>query len=379
MAYIPKIVGNTELSAETLTAIGTDIGVGVTVVTDNVETLHAYGNVVLSNTSMMNAWCNALVNKILKTRFVDTAYKSRLGVTFKGVLDLGDGVEDIFVAPAGVHAANKDAAHPRDPFKADLPDVKVAWHVTNAEMTYCVRVKRVALRRAFASFSALETFAQRIVDSLYNGYEWDSQLLTKYKLAQMILARIAASNVVEVASPVTSDGTAFLAGAREYAELFKWLSDKYNDAGVPTKTNEGNLYILMPAGVEAHVDVKDLAAAFNIPYADFIGRRLPVDSFTFTTAEKARIKEIGGLVNWPFTEEQETALAGVIGVLCDIDIAQFYDTFEPELWSIENPAEAEINYWLHAAKVCGISPFANAVVFVPGADEPEDLDVQPGT
>lgn len=379
MAYIPKIVGNTELSAETLTAIGTDIGVGVTVVTDNVETLHAYGNVVLANTSMMNAWCNSLVNKILKTRFVDTAYKSRLGVTFKGVLDLGDGVEDIFVAPAGVHAANKDAAHPGNPFEADLPDVKVAWHVTNAEMTYCVRVKRVALRRAFASFSALETFAQRIVDSLYNGYEWDSQLLTKYKLAQMILARIAASNVVEVASPVTSDGTAFLAGAREYAELFKWLSDKYNDAAVPTKTNEGNLYILMPAGVEAHVDVKDLAAAFNLPYADFIGRRLPVDSFTFTTAEKARLMEIGDLNSWPFTEEQETALAGVIGVLCDIDIAQFYDTFEPELWSIENPAEAEINYWLHAAKVCGISPFANAVVFVPGADEPEDLDVQPGT
>ena len=378
MAYIPQVIGNTELSAETLNAIGTDIGVGVTVIDNNIDTLHAYGNVVTTNTSMMNKWCNALENKIIKSRFVDTMYKSRLGVTYKGVLDIGDGVEEIFVAPANVHQATQDPAHPADPFNADLPDVKVAWHVTNAEMTYCVRAKRIALRRAFASFDALNSFVQRLVDSLYNAYEWDAQLLTKYKIAQMILSRIAASKTVAVPSPVTSDGTAFLAGAREYAELFRWLSDEYNDAAVPTRTSDGNLYIMMPAGVEAHVDVKDLAAAFNLDYAQFIGRRLPVDRFTFTTAEKNRIKTIGGLTDWPFTEAQETALAGVIGVICDIDIAQFYDTFEPELWSIENPAEAEINYWLHAAKVCGISPFANAVVFVAGEDEPEELDVQPG-
>lgn len=379
MAYIPQVVGNTELNATTLTAIGADIGVGVTVVANDVETLKAYGNVVTTNTAMMNTFCNALVNKILKTRLVDTMYKSRLAVTFKGVLDIGDGVGEVFVAPAAVHAENHDLAHPVSPFTADVPDVKAQWHVTNAEMVYCVRVKKIALRRAFASFAAMDNFVQYIVDSLYNGYEWDSQLLTKYKLAQMILARIAASNVVTVASPVTSDGTAFLASAREYAELFKWLSSDYNDAAVPVRTNEADRYIIMPAGVEAHVDVKDLAAAFNLSYADFLGRRLPVDRFTFTTAEKNRIKEIAGLSEWNFTEEQETALAGVIGVLCDINIAQFYDTFEPELWSIENPAEAEINYWLHAAKVCGISPFANAVVFVAGSDEPEQLDVQPGT
>lgn len=379
MAYIPKIQGNTELSAETLTAIGTDIGVGVTVVTDNVETLHAYGNVVCSTTSMMNAFCNALVNKIVKTRFVDLAYKSRLAIMNKGILEIGDGVEEIFVAPADVEAENKNPASPSNPFAAKLPDVKTQWHVTNAEMKYSTRQKRIALRRAFTSFGAMDTFVQKIVNGLYNGYAWDSQLLIKYKLAQMILSRIAASKVIEVPSPVTSDGTAFLAGAREHAELFKWLSDEYNDAGVPTVTNEGDEIIIMPAGVESHVDVKDLAAAFNLSYADFIGRRLPVDRFTFTAAEKARLMKIGGLDSWTFTQDQETALAGVIGVLCDVNITQFYDTFEPELWSIENPAEAEICYWLHAAKVCGISPFANAVVFVAGEDEPESLDVQPST
>ena len=78
-----------------------------------------------------------------------------------------------------------------------------------------------------------------------------------------------------------------------------------------------------------------------------------------------------------FTEEQETALAGVLGVICDIDLFQFYDTFEPELWMNENGSDAELNYWLHAAKVCGISPFANAVVFVAGEDDAEGFDVEP--
>lgn len=379
MAYIPKVQGNSELSAETLTAIGADIGVGVTVVTDNVQTLHAYGNVVCAETSMMNKWFNTLVNKILKTRIISSMYKSKLAVTFKGIVEIGDGEEELFVAPAAVQRANQDPAHPRSPYDANLPDIKTAWHVTNAEMSYSVRIKKMQLRRAFASFGAMDSFVNNIVGSLYSGYEWDSQLLTKYKLAQMILARIAASNVVEVPSPVTSDGTAFLAATREYAGLFGWMSDAYNDAGVPTKTEDGNTYIMMPIGVEAHVDVKDLAAAFNLSYADFIGRRLPVDRFTFTAAEKARLMTIGGLGSWPFTDEQEAALANVLGVIFDIDLAQFYDTYEPELWDDKNAAEGELLYWLHCAKICGISPFANAVVFVAGEDEPESLDVQPGT
>lgn len=377
MAYIPQVVGNFTLSAETLTAIGEDIGVGVTVVADSLETLHAYGNVVTTNTSMCNKWCNALVNRILRTKLIDTMYKSKLAATFKGVLDIGEGVEEVLVPPADVIQENQDPAHPRSPYGAPVPDVLTAWHVTNAEMVYPAKVKRIKLRRAFTSFASLDAFVQRIVDSLYNGYEWDSQLLTKYKLAQMILARIAASKTIAVPSPVTSDGTGFLAGCREYAVLFNWMSDEYNDAEAATRTSDGNEYIIMPAKVESHVDVKDLAAAFNLEYAQFIGRRLPVDKFTFTAREKARIMKIANLDSWTFTEEQETALAGVLGVICDIDLFQFYDTFEPELWMNENGAEAELNYFLHAAKVCGISPFANAVVFVAGADDTEGFDVQP--
>lgn len=376
MPYVPQVVGNSTLEATTLNAIGADIGVGVTVVADNIYTLQAYGNVVTTNTSMMNKWYDKLINLIIEPRIYAKMYQDRLNPFNKGVLDIGDGVEEIFVAPANVHQANQDKDNPDGPFNADLPNIYTAWHVTNAEMKYSVRVKKTQLRRAFRSFSAMDAFVNNLTTSLYSGYEWDSQLLKKYKLAQMILSKIANDKDVSVASPLTSDGTAFLAGVREYAELFKWMSDSYNDAGVPGFTDEADRFVVMPAGVEANVDVKDLAAAFNLDYAQFIGRRLPVDRFTFTTAEKNRIMEIAGLDSWSFTDEQETSLGTVLGVICDVNIGQFYDTYEPELWDQKNGGEAEFDFWLHASKICGISPFANAVVFTAGADEPANLNAE---
>lgn len=369
MPYVPNVVGNAALDAATLTAIGTDVGVDV-VVTDNVQTLYAYGSAVLAETSMTNRWCNALVNKIVRSRLINTMYKNRLGVLFKGVLDVGDGVEEIFVAPANVHYQGPGgSAEPANPYAADMPDVYVKWHVTNAHMKYSVRISRKRLRAAFASFGALDAFIQYLVDSVYNAYEWDCQTLTKFKAAQVVLARINAGAVVEVADPRTSDGTAFLAAAREYAEAFRWMNDKYNDAGVPTHTVDGRLYIMMPHGVGANIDVKDLAAAFNLEYAQFIGKRLPIDSFEFTDTEKARIMEIAQLDSWVFTSDDEDSLDTALGIMFDEDLFQIYDEHEPELWENSNGAEAEVNYWLHCDRIYGISPFANAVVFVAGEDE----------
>ena len=374
MPYIPNVVGNSALDAATLTAIGADVGVGVEVVTDNVQTLYTYGNAVLAETSLTNRWLSALVNKIVRSRLVDNMYKDRLSPAFKGVLDVGDGVEEILTAPAGVKRQGPGgSAEPGNPFAADMPSVYVKWHVTNANMVYSVRVSRKRLRAAFASFGALDSFVQYLVDSLYNGYEWDCQILTKFKMAQAALARIGASKNIEVADPATGDGVEFLAGAREYAELFKWMSDQYNEAGVPVPMTGDRLYITMTAKAGAHVDVKDLAAAFNLDYAQFIGRRLPVDSFTFTAAEKARIEEITGLGagNFPISAADEALLATVIGIIYDIDLLQVYDQHEPELWTNSNGAEAEENFWLHCDRIVSLSPFANCIVFTAKAEDEE--------
>lgn len=372
MPYIPNVVGNADLSAETLTAIGSDIGLNVEVITDNVMTLYTYGNAVLAETSMMNRWCKTIVNKIVRTRLIDTMYKNRLNDAFKGVLDIGDGVEEIFTAPANVHFQGPGGSEsPANPYDADMPKVYAAWHVTNAHMKYSVRISRKRLRQAFTSFSALDGFIQYLVDTVYNGYEWDCQILTKFKLAQVALARIGAGAVETVEDPRTGDGTGLLAGVRTYAEAFKWMSDKYNDAGVPTHTADGRIYTTMPISVGAHVDVKDLAAAFNLTYADFIGKKMPIDTFEFTTAEKNRIMEIAQLDSWIFDETDVANLATVLAVIFDIDLLQIYDEHEPELWDNPNGAEAEINYWLHCDRIYSISPFANAVVFVAGGDTEE--------
>lgn len=87
--------------------------------------------------------------------------------------------------------------------------------------------------------------------------------------------------------------------------------------------------------------------------------------------------EIAGVDTWFFTEEQEEALQGVLGIICDIDLFQIYDAFEPELWENSNGADAEINYWLHADRIYGLSPFANYQVFTAGEDEDAVATVTP--
>ncbi|MBO7206955.1 MAG: hypothetical protein J6W10_05010, partial [Kiritimatiellae bacterium] len=123
--------------------------------------------------------------------------------------------------------------------------------------------------------------------------------------------------------------------------------------------------------------VKDLAAAFNLESAQFLGRRMPIDSFTFSDTEKARLMEIAGVDSWFFTEEQEAQLETVLGIVADIDLFQIYDAYEPDLWENPNGADAETNFWLHADKIVGLSPFANYQVYIAGEDEDAVATVTP--
>ena len=100
---------------------------------------------------------------------------------------------------------------------------------------------------------------------------------------------------------------------------------------------------------------------------------MPIDSFSFTAAEKARIEEITGLGtgNFPFDATDEANLETVIGLMYDIDLLQIYDQHEPELWTNSNGAEAEENFWLHCDRIVSLSPFANCVVFTAEEDDEE--------
>lgn len=374
MAYIPEFVKNSSLSAEVLTAIGEDIGVGVTVIPNDLDTLHAYGQKVLGNTVLMNQFISTLMNRIARVEYTSYAFANSLARLKKGILEFGETVEEIFVDLVRGVKENEDYANPSNPFNANMPDVKTAFHVSNLRCKYSVKIKRKDLRKAFMNFSGVDELIARLVESLYNQHNWDEYLLTKYKLAQAALANIKAQKDDNIVTDETTTeeeyAKAILKSARKYANIFPAYKTEYNEAGVHTHTPMDKLTCFMSADARATVDVEALASAFNLPYTDFIGQVITLDNFTFNEDEIGRICAITGLATeaFPITHEDMTLLEGTAVVLADDDLLQIYDTVEPIFSENYNGSDDVWNYYLHIDQVFSISPFMNRLVI--GSHDP---------
>lgn len=370
MSYIPNFVKNSDLTADTLNAIGNDIGVGVTVVQNSLDTLHTYGNTVLGNTATMNMFVSALMNRIARAEYTSRAYRSPLAVLKRGVLDFGETIEEIYVNITKGVKENEDPLNPSNPFLANMPDVRAAYHVSNVLCKYSTKIRRKELRKAFLSFSAIDDFIAKIVEALYNAHNWDEYLCTKYKLAQAAIDRIKAGAGVSIGviDDDEKEAKAYLKQARKFAKLLPAYKTAYNAAGVHTHTPTENFVCFMTAEKAANIDVEALAAAYNLSYADFIGRVITIDTFDFSDDDKARICSISGIDVSAFgLSDADIAALNAIGIIgADENLLQIYDTVEPYFSENYNGSDDEWNYYLHNDQVFSISPFSNIVVIGSG-------------
>lgn len=376
MAYIPEFVKNSDLSSTTLNAIGEDIGVGVTVVQDDLETLHNYGKVVLGSSVMQNQFLSSLVNRIARAEYTSRAFRSPLAVLKKGILEFGEAIEEIFVEIQRGVARNENLANPSNPFATKLPDVKAAFHLSNLRCKYQTTVRNVDLRKAFLNFSGVDDLIARIVETVYTEHNYDEYLMTKYVLARRALERIAADKYVDLSAYVATNDTyakAILRNARKFAKLLPIIKTEYNIAGVHTHTPLDKLVCFMTADASSIVDVDALAGAFNMEKAEFVGRIIDVDTFTFTADEIARIcaiSDIDDVENFPINSEGLTALESIPCVLADEDMLQIYDTIEPRFTEQYNASDDYWNYFLHIDQVFSTSPFMNIIVFSGSSFQP---------
>jgi hypothetical protein len=104
---------------------------------------------------------------------------------------------------------------------------------------------------------------------------------------------------------------------RQTARLLEYQSDKYTISGVTTHTDISDQYLIITAEFEAVMDLNVLAAAYNLEYADFIGRVVGVDSFV--DMDWTRLRDLftdeNGIVDPSFhewTADEITILNGVI-------------------------------------------------------------------
>ena len=153
---------------------------------------------------------------------------------------------------------------------------------------------------------------------------------------------------------------------RKVSNDFQFMSTDYNIAGVTTFTDSDKKVILINTDYDANIDTNVLASAFQLPYANYLNRRILIDGLghlDITRLNKA-------FANDPtYTEPSADDMAfldKVAGVIIDEDFVQIYDNvFEMRDMPVANTLDH--NYFLHMWQTYAVSPFANAVAVIPNS------------
>lgn len=346
-------------------------------VPDSIEVLKDIGAHVMQFEALQNAFLYSLVNRIARTIITSKAWNDPWAVFNQGYMEFGETVEEIFVNIAKPYTFDPSDAE-ETLYKREIPDVRAAFHTMNWQKYYPVTVSQDQLRQAFLSWDSINDLTARIVESLYTGMKYDEFVTKKYMLARCLVN----GELYTVTTPkVSGDGAnpkMVIAKYRQVTNDLLILSTQYNMAHVYNSTPIADQVIIMPNEAESILGVDVLASAFQLNQVDYIGGRIPVDSFELTADQEERLKLLFGDKYEAFTGEEKLALQQVNAVKVAKEWSMVFDNLQ-NVTQDYNGKGLYWNYFLHAWKTFSISPFANAVAFTSQASEITGVTVSPAT
>ena len=348
-------------------------------VADDTRSLHAIGDFVMSYDVHMNAFLDALVNRIAFTIVTSKEWNDPWARFDKGMMEYGETVEEIFVNIARPYSFNPENAE-ATLFKREIPDVRAAFHTMNWQKQYQVTVSQEQLQQAFLGWSGITDLVSRIVQSLYTSLSLDKYLTAKYMVCREALN--GGFYTVKTAA-ITGQGANPSDAIQKYRQLtndLTFLKDTYNRAHVFNSTSVEDQVILMPNEPESVLGVDVLANAFNINQVDYISQRIPVDSWEFTPSETSRLAQLfeGDPDYKPFTPQEVKELQKISAMKLDKNIFMVFTNLQ-KMTEVYNPKGLYWNYFLHCWKTFSLSPYHNAVVFTSSSTEINGVSVSPAT
>lgn len=379
MATRPKVKTLTNSAVDVLNVIRNNASVDfrnyVPIATPDADSIRTIGAIIMDYPSLQNEFLSALVNRIGLVIITSKMYSNPLSVLKKGVLEHGETIEEIFVNIAKPFTFNPEEAEDKQ-YKREIPDVRSAFHILNYKKFYKVTISDDQLRQAFLSWAGISDLIAKIVDSMYTAAEYDELEVTKYMIARQILdGRVYAVTIPEVTTPNMKSVVSTVKGV---SNKFTFMNPNYNVAGVKTHTLKNEQYIIMNANFDATMDVEVLASAFNMDKAQFMGNRLMIDGFG--TLDTARLAELfaGDSTYKEISQTELEALNKIPCILIDKDYAQIYDNMY-KMTENYNGQGLYWNYFYHTWKTFSVSPFSQAVVFVPAVPSVTSVTVTPST
>lgn len=342
----------------------------VPVAENNTASIRQIGEIIMQYQPLQNDFLKALINRIGRVLITSKMYSNPWADFKKGMLEFGETVEEVFVNLAKPHQFDPAVAE-NEVFKREIPDVRAAFHSMNYQKFYKTTISNDQLRQAFLSWDGITDLISKIIDAMYTGANYDEFITMKYLIARLALE----GNIYPANIPVVNADNAksIVSTIKGVSNELEFLSTKYNMAGVATYTNKNEQYIILNAAFDAVIDVEVLASAFNIDKAQFMGRRVLVDSFA--NLDNDRLSQLfPDFV--PFTTEQIAQLNTIPAVILDRDWFMIFDNFY-NFTEQYNGEGLYWNYWYHVWKTFSASPFANGILFTTEAPGITSVTVSP--
>ena len=374
----PFIITKSNTSQQVLNYIRNNASVNfqekVPVVTAGSEALREIGAIIMDSPNLQNEFTNALINQIAFVYMKSRSYENPWAVFKKGFIELGEVIEEVWIEMAEAKWFNPELAE-KTVFKRELPKLRSAFHVMNYQVFYKVSISRSQLKSAFLSWNGVVDLINNIIQQLYTAMNYDEFLMMKYLLGLYIIeGRLYPTPIGDLTEETIKSGVTII---KKTANDFEFMNTKYNIAGVRNYSDKSKQILIATTGFDASMDVNVLAAAFNLPYVEFIQRRILTDSFAIF--DQKRLDELlaDHVPNYhKFTEAELEALDSIPAVLMDESFFMIFDELM-EFDEIKNPEGLYWNSFLHTWKTFSVSPFANCTVLVPAAPQITGLSVTP--
>ena len=302
------------------------------------------GDLLISDVNLANEFTSALVNKVAFMFVHKKIFKNPLSILKKGTKPLANTVEEIFVNYAKGETYDPEGT---DLLSRKLPDVKSIYHTMNRQDKYKVTISMEQLAKAFRSYGDLSNFYNVIINSLYNGDNYDEFILFKDLLKKAITKNYV--KVITVDDPNTSkeNATAFVKALKTVSSGMVFPSSNYNGyltaqskdtKGITTHTEIPDQFIIIDNATNVSIDVDVLANAFNLSKQEFLARKIVVDAFPD---------------------------ASIRAMIIDKDFTQIYDDLY-QIRKFDNGEGLYTNYILQHWQTISASCLVNAVAFKVG-------------
>lgn len=379
MATKPKVVTLTNSSVDILNVIRENASQNyrdyVPKATADADAIRQIGAVIMDYPNLQNEFLSALVNRIGRVLITSKMYSNPWSMFKKGLLEFGETIEEIFVNIAKPFQFDQAVAE-SEVFKREIPDVRAAFHIMNYQKFYKATISNDQLRQAFLSLEGITDLIAKIVDAMYTGANYDEFLTMKYLLARHILD--GHMYPVQIPTVSTENMKTIVSDIKGISNAMEFLSTEYNLTGVATHTPKSDQYMLINSKFDAVMDVEVLASAFNMEKAEFLGKRVLVDSFGKLDIARLAVLFKDDPTYIEPTPNELTALDKIPAVIVDKDWFMIFDNYQ-NFTEQYNGQGLYWNYWYHVWKTFSVSPFANNALFIPGTPSVTMVTVTPAT